>query len=319
MVNAAKENSRAPSGRPVRTFRKLRLSLTDSCNFTCTYCVTGKANAPTTPQTPVGSFIAWVRAIHEENPLAEVRLTGGEPTLYRELPQLVEGLASLGISKIAMTTNGSALGKLARTLKDAGLQSVNVSLDALDESVFRMMGGKSPAAVFSGIDAALSAGLETKINTTLVAEMNDTQILPLLGWAQGRNIALRFLELMAMGHLHGEKSARFFGAPEILGVIGAAFEYRALPRAPHATAHYYELESGYRFGIIGNTSLPFCSDCDRLRLDSRGNIFGCLSSASSVAISGAAVDITTALNAAMQMKQAERFTGSPLVMREIGG
>lgn len=325
----------------VRQFRKLRLSLTDACNFACVYCVSGSEIHTQRPQTAVADFLRWVQNIHTTNPLSEIRLTGGEPTLYRDLVSLVAGLRDIGIPRLAMTTNGFALTRLAAPLRAAGLESVNVSLDALDETVFRLMGGRNPAAVFAGIDAALSAGLEVKLNTTLVGEMNDSQILPLLGWAKGKNIPIRFLELMAMGHLYGElpaaahaargelpaavfgargeKSARLFAADDILAVIAAAFEFRALPRARHATAHYYELESGYRFGIIGNTSLPFCSDCDRLRLDCHGNIYGCLSSAQGISVAGAQTNMAAALGTAMQMKQQERFTGSPLVMRDIGG
>ncbi len=302
----------------MRRFRKLRLSLTGSCNFACVYCVHDGAPSLLQAQTGVQNFLDWVRAIHEVNPLNEIRLTGGEPTLYRELVRLVKGIKNLGIPKIALTTNGFALARLAPPLRAAGLQSVNISLDALDETVFRQMGGRNPAAVFAGIDAAVDAGLEVKINTTLVAEMNDSQILPLLGWAKGKNIPIRFLELMAMGHLYGERSARVVMAEEILSIIGSAFEFHALPRAPHATAHYYELSDSYRFGIIGNTSLPFCSDCDRLRLDSHGVVYGCLSNPRGFSLAGG-TDMTAVLKKAMELKQAEKFTGSALVMRDIGG
>jgi GTP 3',8-cyclase len=302
----------------MRRFRKLRLSLTGSCNFTCVYCVHDGAPSLLQAQTHVQNFLDWVRAIHEVNPLNEIRLTGGEPTLYRDLLPLVKGVKDLGIPKIALTTNGFALGRLAALLRDAGLQSVNVSLDALDETVFRQMGGRNPVAVLDGIDAAIEAGLKVKINTTLVAEMNDSQILPLLGWAKAKNIPIRFLELMAMGHLYGERSARVVVAEEILAIIGSAFEINPLPRAAHATAHYYELTDGYQFGIIGNTSLPFCSDCDRLRLDSRGMVYGCLSNPKGFSLAGGA-DAAAVLNRAMELKQAEKFTGSALVMRDIGG
>lgn len=301
-----------------RQFRKLRLSLTDSCNFACVYCVHDGGAHVTRAQTGVETFVNWVRAIHAANPLQEIRLTGGEPTLYRELTVLVARLTELGIPKIAMTTNGFALERLAAPLKNAGLSSVNISLDALDENVFRLMGGRSPVAVFAGLDAALAAGLSVKINTTLVGEMNDSQILPLLGWAHAKNIPIRFLELMAMGHLYGERSARVVTAPEILAIIGEAFEFRPLERAPHATAHYYELENGYRFGIIGNTSLPFCSDCDRVRLDSKGRVYGCLSNPLGFALDDAA-GVKNILAQAMRLKQTEKFMGSALVMREIGG
>lgn len=303
----------------VRKFRKLRLSLNDTCNFACVYCVTGQEPSKASVQTPIDDFVRWVKAINKVNALSEIRLTGGEPTLYRQLVPLVARLKTISDMKVSLTTNGFSLATLAGPLREAGLDAVNISLDALDENVFRQMGGRSPSAVFAGIDAALAAGLDTKINTTLVSEMNDLQILPLLGWARAKNITIRFLELMAMGHLHGEKSARLVAAEQILSVVATAFDFRALPRSPHATAHYYELEGGYRFGIIGNTSLPFCSDCDRLRLDSKGRIYGCLSSPKSYAIEGSGADTSMLLEAAMRQKQAERFTGSQLVMREIGG
>lgn len=303
----------------VRTFRKLRLSLTDACNFRCVYCVTDDENVPQRPQTGLADFVRWVSAIHEVNPLREVRLTGGEPTLYRDLVPLVAELKKLQIPRIAMTTNGSALTRFISPLVAAGLHSVNISVDAIDPTVFRMLGGKSPEAVFAGVDAALGQGIEVKINTTLLAEVNDSQILPLLGWAMAKKVPIRFLELMAMGHLHDERSARLVSAQQILDVVGEAFVFRVLPREPHATAHYYELQNGYRFGIIGNSSLPFCADCDRLRLDSRGNLYGCLSSAQGIPVGTVATDMASALSAAMVMKQRERFTGSSLVMREIGG
>lgn len=315
----------------VRKFRKLRLSLTDACNFACVYCVADSKAKPIGQQTQVNDFLRWVAAIHDVNPLNEVRLTGGEPTLYRNLIPLVSQLKAMGIAKISMTTNGFSLSRLANPLRLAGLSSVNVSLDALDENIFRMMGGKSPAGVLAGIDAALAAGLETKINTTLVAEMNDSQILPLLGWAKAKNVPIRFLELMAMGHLYQKadtgqhktekrlQNSYIVTAQKILDIVSEAFTFITLTRELHSTTHYYMLEGGYRFGIIGNLSLPFCNDCDRLRLDSRGNVFGCLSVAHGIQLPDAKENVSDVLKTAMAMKQEKRFSGSTLVMREIGG
>lgn len=309
----------------LRKFKKLRLSLTNSCNFSCVYCVHDGEPQWTQAQTSVDQFLNWIRSIHSINPLNEIRLTGGEPTLYRDLLPLVQRLSELGITNLAMTTNGYALEHMARPLQAAGLKSVNISVDALDENVFRSMGGKAPRQVFAGVDAALAAGLSVKINTTLVGELNDSQILPLLGWARARWIPIRFLELMAMGHLyrdgapsaHGQGSARLVTAETILSIISEAFNFTALPREPHATTHYFELSDGYRFGIIGNSSLPFCSDCDRLRLDSKGKIFGCLSSAVGFSFDESKLEAT--LEHAMSLKQRDKFVGSALVMREVGG
>src|SRR4029079_11501815 len=137
-----------------------------------------------------------------------IRLTGGEPLLYRDIIHLVEGIKSIGITSIKLTTNGFLLQRMAKPLKDAGMQSINVSLDAVDEDVFFLMSKRSNVQrIINGIDAAIDTGLQVKINSVIMKGMNDRHILSLLQFAFERNISIRFLEVMAMGHLyqHAEK------------------------------------------------------------------------------------------------------------------
>ena len=202
------------------------------------------------------------------------------------------------------------------------MQSINVSLDAIDEAVFmRMSRRRSVQRIVRGIDAALEAGLAVKINTVVMKGINDGEILPLLEFAFARGIRIRFLEVMAMGHLHHQPGLYLLPQEEILKVIGARYVLQPLDRLASATARYWVTDDGHSFGIIANESEPFCLDCDRLRLDSSGNIYGCLSSNQPIALdreeSGEQWAIK--LRQALGQKQALRFTGSDLSMLQIGG
>lgn len=310
-----------------RIFRKLRVSLTRSCNFGCVYCA-ADGKAVKDPQiTPPEQFMRWIEDIASVAAISKIRLTGGEPTLYPHLPELVGALKARTSARVYLTTNGHRLRELAAPLKDAGLDGVNISLDAIEPEVFKAMGGRNYAAVIQGVHDAVDAGLQVKINTTLMAEMNDNQILPLLDFAYGfetgatggnRNIVVRFLELMAMGHLHGHAGRRLVTTDQILGTIAARHEISELGRKPSDTTRHYKLERGQVFGIIANTTIPFCSDCDRLRLDAAGRVYGCLSQPKGIPLSGV-TNVADVLAEAMALKQVQGFTGSVLNMREVGG
>jgi cyclic pyranopterin phosphate synthase len=308
-----------------RTFRTLRVSLVSHCNLGCVYCVAGEEELRELNQAPgLGpvELLEIIRRLHEQLEFDTVRLTGGEPLLYPGLTGLVEGLRSMGIRRIRLTTNGSLLERKAAALKQAGLQSMNVSLDAVDEAVFaRMSRRNSVERVIRGIDAALDAGLAVKLNAVVMKGMNDGQVLPLIEFAFTRGIIIRFLEVMAMGHLYHDSARYLLSQREILRIIGERYSLTQLEREPSATAQYWVTDRGQRVGIIANESEPFCRDCDRLRLDSSGRIYGCLSSNRPIALG---VGETAAvweekLRAALAQKQALRFTGSELSMLQIGG
>lgn len=311
-----------------RTFRTLRVSLLQHCNLGCVYCVAGEDALKTANSSHEGKalkveeLLALIRRLHGQVRFTRVRLTGGEPLLYPGLPALVRGIRDAGIPDIRLTTNGFLLERQAAPLKAAGLEAVNISIDAVDEAVFFQMSRRHSAErVIRGIDAAIGTGLEVKLNAVIMKGLNDSQILPLLGFAFSRGVKLRFLEVMAMGHLHEDAGRFLVTQEEMLRIIGERYPFLPLTRTASATARYWRTDEGQVFGIIANESEPFCQDCDRLRLDSQGRIYGCLSSNHPIAL-----ELNEGEDAwdrkiaeALEQKQPLRFTGSDLSMISIGG
>jgi GTP 3',8-cyclase len=300
-----------------REFKTLRVSLLSKCNLSCVYCTMGedeiKDNNVHQHTVSADILLRQIQQLHAVLQLETVRLTGGEPLLYHELAVLIKGIKETGIPKIKLTTNGFLLARLALSLKEAGLQSVNVSLDAVDEAGFFMMSKRNDVQrILSGIDMAIAAGLDVKINAVVMKGINENQIIPLLNFAFERNISIRFLEIMAMGYLTQE---------EILNTISKRYVFEKVQRSTASTANYWKTNEGKIFGIIANESEPFCSDCNRLRLDSSGNIYGCLSSNHPIALNkdDNEAALISKLQQAMKQKQQVKFTGSDLSMLHIGG
>ncbi len=308
-----------------RQFKTLRVSLLSACNLGCVYCTMGSEEEviiDKKPQTPASVFLNHIARLHAQLDLQTIRFTGGEPLLYRELPQIVAGVKALGIPNIKLTTNAFLLDRIAPALKAAGLQGVNVSLDAMDEaSFFRMTRRHQLSRTLKGIETALACGLQVKINSVMMKGKNDDQVLPLLEYAFERNIPIRFLEIMSMGHLFGHGQEYLFSEEEILDVIGTRYNFTKQPRRPSSTANYWQTDEGKVFGIIANDTEPFCQDCNRLRLDAEGNIYGCLSNSHAIALSGNddEHELKNKLQQAMSQKQELHFTGSEMSMMHIGG
>jgi GTP 3',8-cyclase len=311
-----------------RTFRTLRVSLLQHCNLACVYCVSGedellRANAAGDDRSLGASeLLKMIGRLHQQLNLTNVRLTGGEPLLYPGLAPLIKGIRELGISSVKLTTNGFLLERQAASLKNAGLESVNVSLDAVDEAIFFQMSRRHSAGrIVSGIDAAVEAGLDVKLNAVIMKGINDAELLPLLDLAASRGLRIRFLEVMAMGHLHDRAAGHFFSQEEMIAAIGKRHLLEPMPRMASATANYWRTAEGQIFGIIANESQPFCRDCDRLRLDSSGRIYGCLSSNEPIGLGPDETDKEweQKLKQALLQKQPLRFTGSELSMLRIGG
>jgi cyclic pyranopterin phosphate synthase len=314
-----------------RSFKTLRVSLTQVCNLGCVYCVDESAqpsdvpvSAKNTDLLPLttAQFIEIIARLHQLLSLKTIRLTGGEPTLYRELVPLIEGIRRTGIAQIKMTTNASLLGPKIEALRKAGLTSINVSLDALEPQAFHSISGRrNLPRILDGIDKAIRVGVAVKINCVVMKGLNDHQILPLLQFSKERSIPVRFLELMQMGHLYGNFDQHFFPEKEIIHTLSEAYEFIELPREDSATAKYFMMPDGYQFGVISNESDPFCNDCNRLRLDSYGNIFGCLSDNRPINIIDHLHDpqeINFRLTQAISQKKM-KFSGSKLSMLAIGG
>lgn len=258
--------------------QKLRISLTDRCNFHCSYCM------PDHPE--------W---LHKQNFLQpeewfnlaqlmvgmgirHIRLTGGEPLLRQDVTDCVQSLARLkeqGLERLSMTTNGYYLSQHARALKQAGLDDLNVSLDSIDHDTFRQMTGQDLQPVLDGIDAARQAGLPVKLNCVLVAGQNDADVVSLTRWACRQQLPLRFIEYMPLDQPGNWEAGKVISEDHIIAELACHFAIEKMPRSSNP-ATLYRLDGTYELGIISTISKPFCQTCDRLRLTADGDLYTCL-------------------------------------------
>ena len=309
-----------------RTFKTLRISLIGLCNLGCVYCVTNNEKKPLYKKKALSylELIDIVKKLHLLLNLKTIRLTGGEPTLYPQLVVFIEGLSSLQLD-IKMTTNGYNLEKLINPMHDAGLKHLNISLDTTNENTFKKISNRAKVhKILENIEKCKEKGFNIKLNTVIVKGINDHEIIDLLNYAYKLNIPIRFLELMKMGHLFSNEHEKYyFSEHEILESIKSEYSITKDIRTPHSTANYFSLNNHkYKFGIIANESEPFCSDCDRLRLDISGNIYGCLSDNQPIDISEDFNNeeiLRQKLHIALKQKQNDSFKGSMLSMLAIGG
>jgi len=275
-------------GRPVRD---LRVSVTDRCNFRCTYCmpkeIFGRDYA-FLPKDQVLSFEEIHRTAEAFVKLGveKLRITGGEPLVRRGLPELIRMLADLRTPDgqaldLTLTTNGAALRSLAQPLADAGLRRVTVSLDSLDDAIFGAMNGVDfpVARVLDGIDAALKAGLSpVKVNMVVRRGVNESSIVPMAGWAREAGVTLRFIEYMDVGHSNGWRLDEVVPAAELLDVVTALWPADAAEPAyrGEVAGRYRYRDGAGEFGIISSVTRPFCRDCTRARLSADGKLYTCL-------------------------------------------
>lgn len=265
-------------GRPLKD---LRISVTDRCNFRCRYCmpreIFGK-DFPFLERAEIMSFeeIDRLAGIFIDLGVEKIRLTGGEPLLRKNLPNLISMLSMRDV-EIAMTTNGVLLPRYAPTLSAAGLDRVTVSLDAIDESTFAAItdSGHTVASVIAGIEAAESVGLgPIKINTVVKKNSNEDEILDLVERFSSRDIAIRFIEYMDVGTTNGWSMEDVVTAEEIRSIIGV--DEQITPDKKSDVAKRYRLPKGGEVGVISSVTEPFCGDCTRARLSADGRLFTCL-------------------------------------------
>jgi len=277
-----------------RALRDLRISVTDRCNFRCTYCMPAEVfgrDYAFLPHSEVLTYeeIRRVARIAVELGVRKLRITGGEPLVRKALPDLIAMLAGLRLPDgspvdLTLTTNGSALGSLARPLADAGLQRITVSLDSLDDATFRRMNGVDfpVARVLDGIAAAREAGLApVKVNMVVKRGENEASIVPMARWAREVGFVLRFIEYMDVGTANGWRLDDVVSADEIVAAIDAE-----MPLESVAPSYRGEVAGRWRYrdgsgeiGIIASVTRPFCGDCTRARLSAEGKLYTCLFSA----------------------------------------
>jgi cyclic pyranopterin phosphate synthase len=270
-------------GRPVRD---LRISVTDRCNFRCVYCMPKEVfgrDYRFLPRRELLTFeeIERVARTFVELGVRKLRITGGEPLLRRDLELLIERLTGIdeGLD-VTLTTNASLLAQKAQALADAGLSRITVSLDSLDDEVFRAMNDVDfpVARVLAGIDAAAAAGLPVKVNVVVKRGLNVGSALDIARRFRGTGHTVRFIEFMDVGATNGWRTEDVVPAAEIVATIGAEF-----PLEPLAPAYRGEVAERYRYldgageiGVIASVTQPFCGDCTRARLSADGRLYTCL-------------------------------------------
>ena len=283
MPSAADSMITDTQGRPLRD---LRISVTDRCNFRCPYCMPREVFGPgyqflRDPQLMATEEIVRIAKAFVGLGVGKIRLTGGEPLLRADLPELIARLkGELGVPDVALTTNGWLLERRVEALKAAGLDRVNVSVDSLrDDTAGKMNGqGLAPTRVLSAIDAAAAAGIAVKINMVVQRGVNDGEIEAMADYFRRRRMALRFIEFMDVGNTNHWTGSQVLPAQEIVDRIGARW-----PLDPIGPAYRGEVARRYRYvdgqgeiGIIASITEPFCADCHRARLSADGKLYTCL-------------------------------------------
>ena len=268
-----------------RPLRDLRVSITDRCNFRCVYCMPKEVygrDYTFLPRRDLLTFeeIARLAGVFARLGLEKIRLTGGEPLIRRDVERLVEMLASIPGLDLTLTTNGALLAQKAQALRDAGLGRITVSLDSLDNEVFRAMNDVDfpVQTVLEGIDAAAAAGLPVKVNVVVKRGVNEDSVLPMARHFRDQGHVVRFIEYMDVGHTNGWRLADVVPASDIVAAIDAELALERLPpRYPGEVAERYRYRDGRgEVGVIASVTRPFCGACTRARLSADGSLYTCL-------------------------------------------
>jgi cyclic pyranopterin phosphate synthase len=262
-----------------RVHTDLRISVTDRCNFRCTYCMPEEGLA----WLPRGEVLTFeeveriARVLVERHGIRSIRLTGGEPTVRAHLPVLVRSLAALPVD-LALTTNGATLTSVAGDLAAAGLRRVNVSLDTLQPERFAALTRRDQLGdVLAGIDAALAAGLApVKLNVVVLAGVNDDEVVDLARYGRDHGVLVRFIEYMPLDADGGWQRDQVVSQAQILERIGAVFPLEPVLRGSEPAARFRYLDGQGEVGVIPSVTEPFCERCDRIRLTADGQLRSCL-------------------------------------------
>ena len=261
-----------------RSKRKLRISVTDRCNFKCVYCM------PEHPEWMKKHQLLSFEALFQfcqfmvQRGIEHIRITGGEPLMRQGVVHFIaelQKLRPLGLKQISMTSNGHYLKKYAQALKLAGLDNLNISLDSLNATQFEQLTQKQLAPVLEGIQAALAVGLPVKINTVLMQGTNEDQIIPLVQWAKDLGIPLRFIEFMPLDGDRRWTAEHVVSEHQILNTLASTFSIQTLTEPTRSPARQY-LVDGHPIGIISTITHAFCGECDRVRLTAQGEFYNCL-------------------------------------------
>ncbi len=266
-----------------RVATSLRLSVTDRCNIRCFYCMP-ELDAKFAPRSSLLQFEEMARIaslLVRRCGVRDIRLTGGEPLVRKELHLLIEMLSEIpGLDDLALTTNGVLLAEQAERLRQAGLKRLNVSLDTLSEATFQKISRREGLdRVIAGIDAAIAVGFESiKLNSLAIRGMTESEIVSLVEFSIRRGVELRFIEFMPLDADKKWTDGAVLSGEELKRILEASFgELKSIPRAdPAQPSESFEISGGHRVGIIRSVTVPFCQSCNRLRLTADGSLRNCL-------------------------------------------
>ncbi len=262
-----------------RRHRDLRISVTDRCNFRCGYCMPaeGLEWLPRSELLTFEEIERVARLLVERHGVDSIRLTGGEPTVRANLPELVRRLSTLGVD-LALTTNGATLRMLAGPLAEAGLRRINVSLDSLRADRFAELTLRDDLPrVLDGIDAALEAGLDpVKVNVVVMRDVNDDELVDFARFGRDRGVVVRFIEFMPLDADQAWSDGAVVGLEEIVARIGEAFPLEPVARTSAPASRFRYVDGGGEIGVVASVTRSFCDSCDRIRLTADGQFRNCL-------------------------------------------
>ncbi|XFA74273.1 GTP 3',8-cyclase MoaA [Thermosynechococcaceae cyanobacterium Okahandja] len=304
-----------------RRIRKLRLSVTDRCNLRCTYCMPVDAvfMSPQHYLTAVeyATIVAELVALGVES----VRLTGGEPLLRPELPEILAALAAVGVPDLSLTTNGVRLAGCLDLLAAYGVRRLNISLDSLDPHTFAAIShGQSLAAVQGAIARAVEHGFQVKLNMVVMQGVNDHELVAMVEYAKHLGIEVRFLEVMRVGYACHLPSSQFISAAAMIRRLELHYDLQPVPQPLDATSFNFVTACGAQIGFIASESQPFCGHCSRWRLSADGVLRACLFKEAGVPLRGLdAAGRQQAYQQVLGMKPVVRGAEVHHAMHQIGG
>lgn len=304
-----------------RIMRKLRISLTDACNYACFYCM-----PPKPAFTPKGYLLepreyrALCGALVAEG-IEELRATGGEPTVRPEFREILAALADLPVRRKGLTTNGHLLSRHLEFLRDTGWTHLNVSLDSLDPGRFSAItGGGDFRTVMDAILRAAEMGFAVKVNTVVMRGVNEDELSGFAAWSAANRIEVRFLEYMRIGPDLSRHAQRLMPADEMKAVLDREFMLSPVATAPDSTSRVFATGSGARIGFIASETRAFCADCSRLRLSATGFLRACVMGREGILIRHAPPEELPGLfTRVADMKPLAHADSNPLPMHALGG
>jgi len=319
-----------------RTVRDLRVSITDRCNFRCTYCMPaeGMVWQDRSELLTFAEITRLVGLFTSRLGVAGVRVTGGEPTVRAHLPVLIRQLSELDARpELAMTTNGATLRLVAEDLREAGLDRINISCDSLRPQRFAQITGRDALpAVLDGIDAAVAAGFApVKINCVLMRGINDDEIVDFARFGRDRGVSVRFIEFMPLDADGRWLPGSVVPSAEVLERVAATFPIQAVAHGPEPASRFRYTDGGGEVGVIASVTQPFCESCDRVRLTADGQFRTCLFALDETDLrailrsGGSDDDLEVAIRGAVGAKWAGHqigrvtFVRPPRSMSQIGG